>query len=35
MLANSNVKRLVAAELYVHEQAINLLNQADIEIVII
>ena len=34
MLANSNVKRLVAAELYVHEQAINLLNQADIEIVI-
>ena len=34
MLANSNVKRLVAAELYVHEQAINLLNQAAIEIVI-
>ena len=35
MLANSNVKRLVAAELYVHEQAINLLNQAAIEIVIV
>ena len=35
MLANSQVKRLVASELYVHEQAINLLNQADIELVII